>query len=48
MLGRADRVLDGFRQAGREFLAELETGKPEPPLEEKSDPPPPEREIVVE
>lgn len=48
VLGAADRVLDAFRQAGREFLAELETGKPEPPLEDESEPPPSEREIVVE
>ena len=47
VLGATDKVLDAFRQAGREFLAELEAGKPEPPLKE-TDEPPKEREIVVE
>lgn len=47
VLGAADRVLDSFRQAGREFLAELETGRPEPPPR-REDTPPEEREIVVE
>ncbi len=48
VLGRADRVLDSFRQAGREFLAELEAGKPEPPPSEEPDGPPESREIIVE
>lgn len=48
VLGRADRVLDSFRQAGREFLAELEAGKAEPPPEDEPDQPPESREIVVE
>ncbi len=47
VLGAADRVLDSFREAGREFLAELEAGSPEPPP--KTDHrPPEEREIIVE
>lgn len=48
VLGRADRVLDSFRQAGREFLAELEAGTPEPPPPDKPEDPPESREIVVE
>jgi hypothetical protein len=47
VLGAADRVLDSFRQAGREFLAELEAGRPEPPPK-RDEGPPEEREIVVE
>ncbi len=47
VLGAADRVLDSFRQAGREFLAELEAGRPEPPPKDEREPPE-EREIVVE
>ena len=47
VLGGADRVLDAFRQAGREFLAEVEQGKPEPPPKESSEPPE-QREIVVD
>jgi len=48
VLGRADQVLDSFRQAGREFLAELEAGKAERPPGDEPDPPPESREIVVE
>ncbi|MDH3734530.1 MAG: DUF2281 domain-containing protein [Gemmatimonadota bacterium] len=48
VLGRADRVLDSFRQAGREFLAELEAGNPEPEPPPASEGPPENREIVVE
>lgn len=48
VLGRADQVLDSFRQAGREFLAELEAGRPEPPPPDEPDGPPDSREIVVE
>lgn len=47
VLGTTDRVLEAFREAGREFLAELEQGRPEPPLKEPSEPPP-RREVVVE
>ncbi len=47
VLGSADRVLDAFRDAGREFLAELEAGRPEPPPKSKEDPPR-SREIVIE
>ncbi len=48
VLGAADRVLDSFRQAGREFLAELEAGHPEPPTPPDDEKPPESREIVVE
>ena len=47
VLGATDRVLDAFRQAGKEFLAELEQGKPEPPPKKTNDPPE-KREIVVD
>ena len=47
VFGAADRVLDSFRQAGREFLAELEVGQPEPPPKDEPDPPE-NREIVVD
>lgn len=47
VLGAADRVLGAFRDAGKEFLKEVEKGKPEPPPDQK-DPPPRTREIVVE
>jgi len=47
VLGRTDRVFDAFKDAGKEFLAELEQGKPEPPPEE-DDEPPRQREIVVD
>ena len=45
--GAADRVVNSFREAAKEFLAELETGAPEPPppTEEEA---PRSREIVVE
>lgn len=48
VLGAADRVLDSFRQAGREFLAELEAGRPQPPPPEDEVEPPRRREIVVD
>lgn len=47
VLGATDRVLDGFREAGREVLAELEQGKAEPPPGRASEPPR-RREVVVE
>jgi len=47
VLGAADRVLDSFREAGREFLAELEAGSPEP-APKREETPPEEREIIVE
>ena len=47
VLGSADRVLEAFRDAGKEFLAELEAGKPEPPPKPKDDPPE-TREVVIE
>lgn len=46
VLGATDRVLGTFREAGREFLAELEQGRPEPAAR-PSEPPRP-REVVVE
>lgn len=49
VLGAADRVFDAFREAGKEFLGELEGGRPEPsaptPAEKE---PPRSREIKVE
>jgi hypothetical protein len=47
VLGSADRVMEAFREAGKEFLAELEVGKPEPPPKPNDDPPE-TREIVIE
>lgn len=47
VLGTTDRVLEAFREAGREFLAELEQGRPEPPLRKEEEPPRP-REVEVE
>lgn len=47
VLGTTDRVLEAFREAGREFLAEVEQGRPEPPLRKREEPPR-EREVVVE
>lgn len=47
VLGTTDRVLEAFREAGREFLAEIEQGRPEPPLR-RDDEPPRRREVVVE
>ena len=47
VLGTTDRVLEAFREAGREFLGELEQGRPEPPLRKESEPPR-RREIEVE
>lgn len=46
VLGTTDRVLSAFRDAGREFLAELETGRPESSVRRSE--PPRRREIVVE
>ncbi|MCZ6477747.1 MAG: hypothetical protein O6851_05475 [Gemmatimonadetes bacterium] len=43
----ADRVVTSFRDAAREFLAELEAGRAEPPPPTE-DEPPRSREIVVE
>lgn len=47
VLGATDRVLGAFREAGREFLAEVEKGRPEPAPEKRSDPPR-GREVVIE
>ena len=48
VMGTADRVLGNLREAGREFLVELEGGKPEPSAPEPSKDPPEAREIIVE
>ena len=45
--GAADRVVSSFREAAKEFLAELEAGTPEPPPPTDEEPPR-KREIVVE
>jgi hypothetical protein len=47
VLGGADRVLGAFREAAGEFLAELESGRPEPAPRE-TDEPPRSREVVIE
>lgn len=47
VLSATDRVLDAFREAGKEFLAELEQGRPEPPPKDEEGPPR-KREIVVD
>lgn len=44
----ADRVLGSVREAGREFLVELESERPEPTPAEPPSEPPRTREIVVE
>lgn len=48
VMGAADRVLGAFRDAGREFLVELEGGKPEPQAPGREEDPPRQREIAVE
>ena len=48
VMGAADRVLSAFRDAGREFLVELEGGNPEPGAPERKDDPPKPREIAVD
>ncbi|MDH3296845.1 MAG: hypothetical protein OEM96_00975 [Gemmatimonadota bacterium] len=48
VMGTADRVLGNLREAGREFLVELEGGRPEPSAPEPSRDPPESREIIVE
>ena len=48
VMGAADRVLGAFRDAGREFLIELEGGRPEPKAPEKEESPPKPREIAVD
>ncbi len=51
VMGAADRVLGQVRAAGREFLIELEGGRPEPSApapKEASREPPRSREIAVE
>lgn len=48
VMGAADRVLGAFRDAGREFLVELEGGRPEPSAPDKEKDPPRSREISVE
>lgn len=46
VVGATDRVLEAFREAGREFLAEMEQGRPEPAPRPSR--PPRSREVVVE
>lgn len=48
VMGAADRVLGAFRDAGREFLVELEGGKPEPGAPDRKSEPPKPREIAVD
>lgn len=48
VMSTADRVLDSVREAGREFIVELEGGRPEPAPPESPSEPPRTREIVVE
>ena len=48
VMGTADRVLGNLREAGKEFLVELEGGRPEPSAPEPSKDPPEAREIIVE
>jgi hypothetical protein len=48
VLGAADRVLGAFRDAGREFLVELEGGRAEPSAPTKEEDPPQPREITVD
>ena len=51
VMGAADRVLGHFRAAGREFLVELEGGRPEPSAPTRrntSKEPPRSREISIE
>jgi len=48
VMGAADRVLSAFRDAGREFLVELEGGRPEPPPAKRTEEPPRSREIAVD
>ena len=47
VLGAAERVFEPFREARREFLAELEAAPPEPPHDRDHEPPE-EREVIVE
>lgn len=48
VVSTADRMLDSVRDAGREFLVELEGGHPEPGPPDAPPEPPRTREIVVE
>jgi len=48
VMGAADRVLSAFRDAGREFLVELEGGRPEPSAPGKEEEPPRAREIPID
>lgn len=48
VMSTADRVLGSVREAGREFLVELDGGRPEPGPPASPPEPPPTREIVVE
>lgn len=46
VIGATDRVLDAFREAGKEFLAELEQDRPVSAAPDRE--PPRRREVVVE
>lgn len=46
VLGATDKVLGAFREAGREFLAEMEQGRAEP-APRRQDEPPASREIEI-
>ena len=48
VMSTADRVLGNVREAGREFLVELEGGRPEPGPSDTPREPPRTREIIVE
>lgn len=48
VMGRADQVLDSVKSAGREFIVELEGGRPEPAPPEHPPEPPRTREIRVD
>lgn len=48
VMGAADRVLSAVRDAGREFLVELEGGRPENSAPDEKGPPPEPREIKIE
>jgi hypothetical protein len=48
VMGAADRVLSAVRDAGREFLVELESGRPEPRAPEREETPPTLREIAAD
>ena len=48
VMGAADRVLGAFRDAGKEFLVELEGGRPESGAPDSESEPPRSRQIAVD